>query len=96
MYQKEELFSKQKRLARLYKAQVFDIILTVLVGIIGVVVFILSIKYIIGMLIGTTIIFLAYMISTKQIKALDKINDEKDSVAYNIAYYSSYKNINNS
>ena len=95
MYRKEELFSKQKKLARLYKAQVFDLILTVLVGIIGAVVFILSIRYITGMLIGTTIIFLAYMISTKQIKALNKLNDEKDSVAYNIAY-SAYKNANNS
>ena len=95
MYRKEDLFETRKKLELLYKAQIFGLILTVIVSLLGLTVFLLSVRYIGGMIIGNIIIFIAYMISTKQVKVLNKINYERDTVEYNLAY-TSYKSTNNS
>lgn len=88
MQEKDFLKKSHTILSRLYKVQVFDLILTTIVSILGVAILLLSIEYILGMFIGNIILLIAFIISVKQVKRLKRINEEKERLEYNLLYMS--------
>ena len=84
MQEKDFLIKSRTILGRLYKIQVFDLLLTTLVSMLGVAILLLSTEYVLGMLLGNIILFIAFLISVSQVKRLKRINAEKESIEYNL------------